>query len=248
MGNKKTNQEQVAEDVMNILMPIIMAKALMLMASPFYFTYLFILSKIRRGMALSKSTGPRHFWLSPEEKSRFKNVFQAAMDAKKNKEEAIRLAETEGILKNNDGQYSVRSNQGRTIRETINKSDHALEEASKILTRLKRKPHEEWAVVDNYFRQVRGAKWGLIGFFIVFGPLLPAFFSSTGGDAESVTFLICWGYATLFGVLAFYIAKRLPRTPVHRHFDEPPEVNLSNIDTWGNMYSSTAKVLDDAEK
>lgn len=248
MGNKKTNQEQVAEDVMNILMPIIMAKALMLLVSPFYFTYLFILSKKRRGMALNKSTGPRHFWLSPEEKSRFKNVFQAAMTAKKNKEEAIRLAETEGILKNNDGQYSVRSNLGRTIRETINKSDSALEEASKILTRLKRKPHEEWSIVDSYFRQVRGAKWGLIGFFVVFVPSLPAFSHSTWDDAELIAFLLYWGYATLFGVIAFYIAKRLSRTSIHRHFDEPPEVNLSNIDTWGNPYSSTAKVPNDAEK
>lgn len=247
MGTQKTNEEKIAEDVANVLMPIIIAGAFMLMVLPFYLTYVFIRSKIRRGMALSESMGPRHFWLASEEKVRFKEVFQVAMDAKKNKEEAIRLAETEGILKNNDGQYSVRSNMGRMIRNTIDKSDQTLKDASKILTYLKKKPHEEWAIVDDYFRKVRGAKWGLISFFVAFVSLIRM--STTASVwGESTDFLVWWGIATLPGVLAFYIAKALPRTSIHRHFDEPPEVNLSNIDSWGNSYSSTVKVSNDAEK
>jgi len=103
----------------------------------------------------------RYFWLTAQEKRRFKILHKKTLEAKRKKVDAVACAESAGITKNQDGQYSARSNQGKEIRRTIDDSNEIIKNAGRELNELANKPLDGWIEADKCFQNLRAAKWGI---------------------------------------------------------------------------------------
>jgi hypothetical protein len=227
-GNKIT---KAAEQTAGILvLAALIALLLYISAIPFYCLYLMVTSKIKVKNLLADSRGKHHFWLTDELKSRFKILNHNLAVARSNKNHAIRDAEISGISKNNDGQYSMRSNKGKEVRRIIDESNEFIENATREITEIQDKPHSDWKQADIAFRNTCASWCGLIGFALCL-PFCIALIKQEPEITKGVIVFL-WCLACLGGGLFYVIAKYLFPSPIRQHFTEPPQVDMTNVDQW----------------
>jgi cation transport ATPase len=249
-GNKmsKKTSDRVAEDagkaIGYILAVAVVVGIVIISCFPFYATYLAISARKKIKLILEKLTGLHHFWLSPDEKKRFKILCNMTVEANENKTKAIQYAENTGITKNQDGQYSVRSQKGKEVRQIINNSDELIENANREIEELQNKPFADWEKADECFRDSNASVCGLFGFIVA----LPICVLQIKNPAQyfggnDFNYIAWWCAASLIGGLIYLIPKFLLSSPSRLYFEEPPLVDMSNVDSWNDIVLEDRKEL-----
>ncbi len=98
----------------------------------------------------------RCFWLDDKQKENFKilanNLDYAIAEVKR----ANVIGDNEGLVRNNDGQFSARSYRGKEIREIINKYQALIFEQQPMFEELQNLPMTDWKNCKKYYSKAIG--------------------------------------------------------------------------------------------
>ncbi len=232
---EKSAATKAGEGIGVVLAVVVFLGAVILAILPFYFIVSWVKSKGQVKEILSKNAGSKDYWLTPSERERYKTLNKKGLEAKRDKENAISIADKEGITKNQDGKYSTRSKAGKEARSIIEGSDEIYSNAAREMRLLRQKPRSEWEVADKCFRSADASKLGFLAFVVAL-PFCMVAMSVIKGYPwnEGVNFIVWWCVASLVGGLFSLPPRFLKKSSSQKFFEEPPEVCLSNIDVWGN--------------
>jgi flagellar basal body-associated protein FliL len=264
MEEEKKTPDKIAEAVgraIGVILVIIVAVILLILGVillilatvitlyPFYLCYLASSSKRKANEILNENRDRFRFWLNENEKTRYKALRVTIATEEKKREEAIRAAEQRGVTKNEEGQYNDRTELGRAVRNVLEHTDEVIAEASKEVDSLKKKPLEDWeeasAAFDNQVAAPAGIKgflwalpvaaWKVSDAIRLENPDYPLFYS----------ILFWWGMASCVGLVVYFIRRFFFSSLAEQFFEKPPEVNLSNIDSWNKQ--TTLVVLEETD-
>lgn len=98
------------------------------------------------------------FWLTSSEKRQYKKLLVGIVTAEGKISHAEKVAKKAGISRNMDGQYSVRSNVGKQVREVIDTNERILLNLERELSYLSYLPYRRWEEVWGRFPSVMASK------------------------------------------------------------------------------------------
>lgn len=194
------------------------------------------------------------FWLTDEEKKEFKKIIEGISIADKNISKAIRAAEEAGITRNMDGQYSVRSNLGKQVREAIETNRRMRSNLNSKWNVLSYLPYSRWEEVWGEFASTMANKFAAKNACWVWGACVVLFAAIVWkniwvGITRIFLFplnlfdkapLPSWEWLWILGitfatlaaaVIFFHIGKKKAERIMP---SPPPEVTESNYQSWKN--------------
>lgn len=258
---KKESENIISKIFAIIVVLIVLCVALCIALLPFVlligtFVYRFQFIKYRKILNNDLSD----FWLNHEEKNEFKTKMAELASCIAEINNAERNGIEKGISRNNDGQFSARSNLGKEIRQIFNTCIPIKNELAKRLNGLQKQPLKKWAQFNSIASNSKAITvtlniWGGITFFCLilayrqgafefenlYQYLIDSykyvFIRMITFGADSGDDLICPLYAVktiifpFAGTLvSFFICKGIFSDHGTKFSPKPPKVTLENID------------------
>jgi len=128
----------------------------------------------------------------------------------------------------------MRSQKGKEVRSIIDQSNEIMANAVREIKETEIKPYLAWKNADKAFRNSKAGVYGLVGFIIAI-PICynEATSTTTYSYGEELHYLFWWCAACMSGGFLYLFPRYLFSSPIKTYFEEPPIVDMKNVDTWG---------------
>lgn len=196
---------------LGLLLLAIIFIALILTITPFVLFFGWLISFFQYARIKRKVKGNlSDFWLSATEKTQFQQVAGELSKAIGNIDKANQLGDSEGVGRNQDGQFSARGNRGKELRSFINQNQAVVNKHQDTFIYLQELPQQRWYSFRKKFSRAYAFGFG----FIAWGASLVYFVKQSFGDIKEGLEAVAYypiDVATMAGVM--FLGGKPPDNP-----------------------------------
>jgi hypothetical protein len=161
------------------------------------------------------------FWLSLDEKERFKRLNLELIYRYDSIEYLHKQAVKHNVSKNQNGNYSNRSNMGKTINEKLKEFRNGLSAIEREFNELKSKPSKQW---DSFISEM-SSDYGVL-------------YSSIVSISTFILLIVIHkptAICLIPGIIAFFVSYSVFKKKYLNTYPKPPLVTSDNVDSVINF-------------
>ena len=156
MGKQSENKLAGGCIIIVIVLAIIwLAFAFATVIVPIVVLTLFLVNWIRY-MVQDRKRRATNFWLSAQEQEQFEKAANMIAYAEDEREKVQNLVTVRGISRNQDGQISQRSYEGKDLRERENTANSLIDKYTPIYSELQSRPYNRWRKARSHYAKAFG--------------------------------------------------------------------------------------------
>lgn len=243
-----TRKRKKDDDDLSIFVIIFFALlVLLVIATPFVLVGGYFYYKIKIKNKYSELNGNKSdFWLSQIDKNKFQQLDETLNNAYIEIENAHLKGSHEGVTKNQDGRFSVRSKLGKELREIIERNENIIEQNIEEYNDLKTLPKTRWEEFSNAIIFTKAFVFGFYSWFVG-GLILISIYSNSfvsgittfiklpslalDGALTGADWKILLG-TTGISIIIFFIKYFIDQDIPQQLTPEPPEVTIDNYNQY----------------
>ena len=151
-----------------VLVVIWLAFAFATIVVPIAALILFLANWIRY-MVQDRKGRATNFWLSAQEQEQFEKAANILAYAEVEKDKVQNLVTVKGISRNQDGQISQRSYEGKDLRERENTANSLIDKYTPVYSELQSRPYNRWRKARSHYAKAFGFGFIILVLMAMFG-------------------------------------------------------------------------------
>jgi|GEM_PF-846883 len=151
-----------------VLVVIWLAFAFATIVVPIAALILFLANWIRY-MVQDRKRRATNFWLSAQEQEQFEKAANILAYAEVEKDKVQNLVTVKGVSRNQDGQISQRSYEGKDLRERENTANSLIDKYTPVYSELQSRPYNRWRKARSHYAKSFGFGFIILVLMAMFG-------------------------------------------------------------------------------
>lgn len=162
------------------------------------------------------------FWLTDKEKDDYKSVALEYIDVKDKVDKANQNGIDKNLSRNNNGEFSAKSNLGREIQHTLKQYTPRMRLLKNDISYFSNLPRNRWIEFNTYLQRTYAFAWTSITFMCTFGLLQIL--------SQGVSLMRSLIISLIAAIISYALTIKLTNNFSQNYTPIPEEVNFTNID------------------